>query len=474
MNPEKRSVLLIEDSASLATVYQNYLRSRDCDVTHVDTGAAAMELLRSVAPNVVLLDLNLPDMTGMEILEHINRERISTATVVITAHGSVEIAVRAMQLGAADFLTKPFDANRLAVTLENVLRRRRLESIVHDYEKSFSGEGFHGFIGASLPMQTIYRMIESAASSKATVFVTGESGTGKEVCAEAIHLEGDRRDRPFVPVNCAAIPKDLMESEIFGHVRGAFTGAAAKRDGAAARADGGTLFLDEICEMSVDLQSKLLRFIQTGTFNRVGDDELRSVDVRFVCATNRNPLDEVRAGRFREDLYYRINVIPLTLPPLRDRGDDVIIIARELLAAFNREENKRFECFSENAERALRDHTWPGNVRELQNVLRNAVVLNNGREISEAMLPFTHAGDAGEDDAQRGEDGRTSVGSAGNSVPERTAGLVRPLWFEEQTLIERAIQLCSGNIPKAAAMLEISASTIYRKRQDWHKRPGKA
>jgi DNA-binding NtrC family response regulator len=313
-----------------------------------------------------------------------------------------------------------------------------------------------------MAMQAVYRIIESAAPSKATVFITGESGTGKEVCAEAIHQCSPRREQPFIALNCAAIPHDLMESEIFGHVKGSFTGAQGDRKGAASLADGGTLFLDEICEMDLDLQSKLLRFIQTGTLQRVGSGKLETVDVRFICATNRDPLLEVKAGRFREDLYYRLHVIPLYLPPLRERGEDILLLARSLLQNYAKEENKRFRDFDAAAARVLLDYPWPGNVRELQNVVRNIVVLNDKELVSPDILPPPLNGVRA-----------LAVATTAAQQPAATAttpavgGPIRPLWLVEKEVIEQAIASCDGNIPKAAALLEISPSTIYRKKQGW-------
>ena len=330
MNKVAANVLLVEDSMSLATVYMQYLTKQPCNITHVMSGQEALDLIDKQTPNAVLLDLELPDMNGREILAHIQEQAIPTAVIIITSHGSVDIAVEVMRAGAVDFIEKPCTAERINVTLENALRRQNLEEFVELHRR----DHYHGFVGASLPMQTVYHIIDSAATSKATVFITGESGTGKEVCAQAVHDASPRHDKPFVALNCAAIPRDLMESEIFGHARGAFTGAVSAREGAAAKAHGGSLFLDEICEMDMDLQSKLLRFIQTSTFQKVGSNTLQSVDIRFVCATNRDPMEEVRAGRFREDLYYRLHVIPIDLPPLRQREDDVILIAYHLLETF--------------------------------------------------------------------------------------------------------------------------------------------
>ncbi len=455
-------VLLVEDSPSLAVVYKEYLREQDYQVVHVDTGKAALEAIDTDIPDAILLDLQLPDMNGMDILGEVKTRALPTAVIVITAHGSVDVAVEVMQAGAFDFVEKPFTADRLIVTLENALKRQDLEEIVDLYRR----DHFHEFVGASLPMQSVYQIISSAAASKATVFVTGESGTGKEVCAHAIHQESPRRDKPFVALNCAAIPRDLMESEIFGHTKGAFTGAVTAREGAAARADGGTLFLDEICEMDMDLQSKLLRFIQTSSFQKVGSNKLQSVDVRFVCATNRDPMEEVKAGRFREDLYYRLHVIPVELPPLRQREDDVILIARYLLKTYTHEENKRFERFTPETESILRTFDWPGNVRQLQNVIRNIVVLNDQDVVTPSMLPpplseisTSMTAVASRTESLTGENPLTP-GSADSIT-------IQPLWKIEKQVIEHTIEYCDGNIPKAAALLEISPSTIYRKRQQW-------
>ncbi|NBB82637.1 MAG: response regulator, partial [Alphaproteobacteria bacterium] len=374
-------ILLVEDTPSLARIYVEYLKKPGFAVETADTGAAALAVIDARMPRVVLLDLQLPDMNGMDILRRIREQELPVAVIVITAHGSVNVAVEAMRAGAYDFLVKPFTAERLVVTVRNTLERTRLERIVETYRDDLARDRFHGFIGASLGMQAVYRIIDSAASSKATVFITGESGTGKEVCAEAIHRSSPRSGGPFVALNCGAIPGELMESEMFGHVKGAFTGAVADREGAATRADGGTLFLDEICELPLDLQTKLLRFIQTGTVQKVGGTTPERVDIRIVCATNRDPLREVEAGRFREDLYYRLHVIPVHVPPLRERGADVLQIAEHFLTDYAAEEGRRFERFADDASARLAAYHWPGNVRQLQNVVRNIVVLHDGVEV---------------------------------------------------------------------------------------------
>jgi len=466
--PSRHRVLLVEDTTSLARVYTEYLRKEPYEVAQVETGAAALAEIEARMPDAILLDLALPDMNGLEILKRVRSQQLPVAVVVITAHGSIATAVEAMRAGAYDFLVKPFSADRLVVTLRNAVERQRLARMVESLKEDFGRDQYFGFIGSSLPMQGVYRIVDSAAGSKATIFITGESGTGKEVCAQAIHQRSPRGREPFVALNCAAIPHDLMESEIFGHVKGAFTGAVAEREGAAARANGGTLFLDEICEMDLDLQSKLLRFVQTGSFVKVGGRATEKVDVRFICASNKDPLKEVEAGRFREDLYYRLHVIPIHLPPLRERDEDVLVIARHFLAAFAKEEGKRFERFAPEVEALLRGYHWPGNVRQLQNVLRNVIVLNDGETVTLDMLPPPL--DRVEASPRPGLAGAAAQGPApkqASPAGDGTPDGIRPLWQVERDTIEEAIRLCQGNIPKAATHLGISASTIYRKRMSW-------
>ncbi|KAA0580349.1 sigma-54-dependent Fis family transcriptional regulator [Azospirillum sp. B21] len=467
MPPGSIPVLLIEDTPSLARVYAEYLKKESHTVISVETGADALAQLNDGAPKVVLLDLQLPDMNGMEVLKRIDTQALPCAVIVITAHGSVKAAVEAMRYGAYDFLVKPFSADRLVVTVRNAMERLRLAQLVDTFEKDLNRARYHGFIGSSLAMQAVYRIVDSAASSRATVFITGESGTGKEVCAEAIHRQSQRAARPFIAINCGAIPKDLMESEIFGHVKGSFTGAVSDREGAAARADGGTLFLDEICELAPDLQTKLLRFIQTGTFTPVGGSKLEKVDLRIVCATNRDPLREVEEGRFREDLYYRLHVIPIHLPPLREREDDVLEIARHYLAEFAKEEKKGFTSFSPEAQQALRHYHWPGNVRQLQNVVRIVAVLHDGDTVTPEMLPPPLG--APQPLVPAAVPALAAAGAAPAPRPHvpPSPDSIKPLWEVEKDAIEDAIAACEGNIPRAAALLQISASTIYRKRLAW-------
>ena len=379
--------------------------------------------------------------------------------IATSTSGSLTTAVAAMKSGAADFLAKPIGAKTLM---------ERLEAAVSGWQTEFPAPpapaatrepaaDFAGFIGTSPAMRAVYEQIRRMAPSRAPVFITGESGTGKELAAEALHAFAGADGRPFVAINCSAIPKDLMESEIFGHVRGAFTGAADNRAGAAELADGGTLFFDEIAEMDLGLQAKLLRFLQTGSFRRVGDGEVRRVNVRIVSATNRNPFAEIEAGNFRADLFYRLHVLPIHLPPLRERREDILPLAEAFLVRFAAEEGRAFSGFDASAEAALRAHAWPGNVRQLANVVRRAVVLDDGATVSTAMLPESITDTAAS----------TPVQASGLSPQEPAPVAVLPFRLQEQAIIETALAAFDGNIARAAAALEISPSTIYRKRQSW-------
>jgi len=458
----KPPVLLVEDTAPLAQLYLEYMKREPVQARCAETLAAAKEALVALKPAAVLLDLELPDGNGLELVEAARAAALDPAFIVITAHGSINAAVEAMRAGAEDFLVKPFTAERLVTTLRNALERRRLKRIVETLGSGIGSTAFEGFIGADLAMQAVYRVIDLAAKSRSTVFITGESGTGKEVCAEAVHRRSPRREGAFVALNCGAVPKELMESEIFGHVKGAFTGATSDRDGAALRADGGTLFLDEVCEMDPALQVKLLRFVQTGSVQAVGSDKSRKVDVRIICATNRDPLAEVEAGRFREDLYYRLHVIPIQLPPLRERGGDVLLLARHFLADFSEEEGRRFKGFTPEAEARLCALPWPGNVRQLQNVIREIVVLHDEELVGEAMLPPEPLG-------ERPPEAPRGVTPPAPAAPPPAAEIV-PLAQLERQAIERALEICGGNMTEAAARLGINVSTIYRKRQGWASR----
>jgi len=487
-------VLIVEDTPTQAEVARALLRDLGHEIRVAETGAAAVAEALAWRPDAILMDIELPDFSGFEAMRRLRAEGLETAIIVVTAHGSVNHAVEAMREGAVDFILKPFAKARLTVTLQNALEKRALVTELAEVRAQLSRDRFFGFIGASAAMQAVYRTIESVAASRANVFITGESGTGKELAAEAVHKASPRAAKPFVALNCGAIPRDLLESEIFGHVKGAFTGATDTRLGAARIADGGTLFLDEIGEMPLDMQVKLLRFVQTGAFQPVGASKAERVDVRLVSATNRDPWAEVEAGRFREDLYYRLYVVPLEMPPLRDRGADILLIARHFLASFAREERKAFRGFAPEAERALMAYPWPGNVRQLQNVIRNIVVLQDGARVERAMLPpmLLRLG-AARGPVERPVFEAPAPVAPAPVTPGPNAGPTRepapaalpplspepihvlepaPPSFEPLAVVERryivaALDHTAQDVPRAAALLGINPSTIYRKLQAW-------
>ena len=392
--------------------------------------------------------------------------RHGAALIVTSDSGSLSTAVAAVKAGAADFLPKPVGARVLIERLNAAVAGWQPQAAARapaavataaaaPAAATGAGGDFAGFVGRAPAMLAIYDTIRRMAPSQAPVFVTGESGTGKELAAEAIHAHAGAGERPFVAINCSAIPRELMESEIFGHVRGAFTGASEHRAGAAELADGGTLFLDEIAEMDLGLQAKLLRFVQSGTLQRVGGTEQKRVNVRIVSATNRDPLTEVAAGRFRADLFYRLHVLPIHLPPLRERSADIPRLAAHFLARYGAEEGRGPVALDPATLAALTAHDWPGNVRELANAIRRMVVL--GGSDGFGLLP-----------------GPATVAEGGASPQPAPAGGLEPYWRQERRIIETAVSACGGNIARAAAALELSPSTLYRKRLSWAERPAGA
>jgi two-component system repressor protein LuxO len=512
--PAPVRILIVEDTPTQAELARAMLGGLGHEIRLAETAGAAFGIAQSWAPNAILLDLELPDYSGIDLMRQLRSAGIDAAVIVITANGSINVAVEAMREGAVDFIVKPFSKARLAVTLSNSLEKRALAAQLRNARARLERDRFFGFIGASAAMQAVYRTIEAVASSKASVFLTGESGTGKELAADAVHRASPRRSRRFVALNCGAIPRDLLESEVFGHVKGAFTGAVSDRPGAAMLADGGTLFLDEIGEMPLDMQVKLLRFVQTGTFQPVGSSHVERVDVRFVCATNRDPLVEVQAGRFREDLFYRLYVVPIELPPLRARGDDVKLIARHFLERYSREEGRHFALgvadspsraisdgefarepghefsgFSPQAEQLLMAYAWPGNVRQLQNVVRNIVVLHDGEQVETSMLPSPllaghgaagaitpnpeHATLARREPLGREPYGRVDVSPQAEPAGKEPAGMeILPLAVMEKRMILAALRHTGQDVPQAAALLQVNPSTIYRKLHSWRNDPG--
>jgi DNA-binding NtrC family response regulator len=460
-------LLLVEDTQSLQVLYRSVLVRAGHEVASATTASDALRLFAQSEINIVLLDLVLPDRDGLSLMKDMLDLRPDTAVIVMTAHGSVGRAVEAMRAGAHEFLVKPFDEARLLSAVANVpgspvasapRRAARAQTASPDAPDSLTGSGF---IGSSEVMERLHQKISSVARSMATVFITGESGTGKELCALAVHAASPRATGPFIALNCGAIPQDLLESEVFGHMKGSFTGAISDKPGAAAAADGGTLFLDEICEMAPALQTKLLRFLQTSTVVPVGATRPRKVNVRIICATNRDPLDAVRRGEFREDLYYRLFVVPLHMPPLRDRGEDVLEIAETALARFAREEGKPFDGLDAPVKALFRALPWPGNVRQVLNVIRNIVVLNEGGLVTLDMLPDT---------LDRQIDPAPPRGIAPLPAPSALSldDLIgRPLAEIERSVIEATLARHGGSVPRAARVLELSPSTLYRKIEGW-------
>ncbi|MEM9044619.1 MAG: sigma-54 dependent transcriptional regulator [Pseudomonadota bacterium] len=463
-------VLLVEDTQSLSMIYAHALETGGYAVRNAYTAQEARHAYRDGSYRLILLDLMLPDGDGIDLLREFRQRDPEARVIVVSAHGSINRAVEAMREGAYDFLVKPIDDRKLMSAVKNAAEAIEPPTTEPDtvMEPTGAGLAFEGFIGSSRMMQDVYKMVHNIGRSTATVFITGESGTGKEVCANAIHNLSPRKSRNFVPLNCAAIPRDLLESEVFGHVRGAFTGAVQDKQGAAMVADGGTLFLDEICEMDLSLQTKLLRFLQTSMIQPLGSTMPAKVDVRIICATNRDPAEEVRAGRFREDLFYRLHVLPVHLPPLNERGDDLIEIAERMLPVFSAEEGKRFARLTDAAKGRLRAMRWPGNVRQLQNVLRKIVVLHDGQDVTAEMIPL---------------EAETTFASPAPPSPEISNGVdVKPLLGTEDVVdslvgvslsemerrfIEATIAHCDGSITRAARMLNVSPSTLYRKRESW-------
>tara|TARA_R110002153_G_scaffold249448_1_gene405752 strand:+ start:5820 stop:7238 length:1419 start_codon:yes stop_codon:yes gene_type:complete len=461
----KNLVYIVEDSLSSGALYSSQLESIGYETRHFVDGYSALVAIKEKMPSVIIQDVCLPDISGLEVLQFVNKQEAPARVIIITSNSSIEVAVDAMRLGGFDFIEKPFTRERMLTSVSDAIKQLKLESSPKAVEKSPEPTDKSDFIGESLAMQTVFRLLDSASRSKASVFVTGESGTGKEVCAQHLHQSSGRRNGPLVAINCAAIPKDLFESEFFGHVKGSFSGALADRKGSVEVANGGTLFLDEMCEMDLNLQGKLLRFLQTGTFSRVGSSEVLQSDVRVICATNRNPAAEVGEGRFREDLYYRLNVIPVQLPALRERGSDILLLANAILEDKNRANKKDFKQFSSEAQNLFMQYDWPGNIRELQNVIENMVVIHSGETITVDMLPASFGKSNYGEVAPAQKKQVPPIGKI-VSIQNQTQEII-PMWLVEKNAIEHAIEICNGNIPLAAAHLGVSASTIYRKMKNW-------
>ena len=380
------SVLVVDDDPDISDILQDRLESLALRVSKAATARKAFELLSKDYPDVMLLDIEIPDQNGMEVLRQIRRQEINTAVVMITAYATVDRAVEAMKEGAYDFITKPFNADQIALTVEKALERQRLKREVAYLAKEL-GERYRLVAGNSTAMQQAMEMAKKAADSRATVLLLGESGTGKELFARAIHQWSDRANNPFTAINCVGLSKELMESELFGHEKGAFTGAIQLKKGKIELTDDGSIFFDEIGDISLELQTKLLRFLQEREFVRVGGTQTIEVDVRIIAATNRDLERAVQEGCFREDLFHRLNVVAISLPPLRERKEDLPSLARFFLERYSKEAKKRFTKIAPDAEKAMVGYHWPGNVRELANVIERAVVLGEGPMLTLRDLP---------------------------------------------------------------------------------------
>jgi DNA-binding NtrC family response regulator len=394
-------VLIVDDDPASRRLVEVRLRPLGCEVATAGNGEQGLAALRKDLPDLMLLDLQMPKMGGIEVLRAMRKEGIDVPTIVITAHGSIETAVEAMKEGAYDFITKPVDGAHFDIVVRKALERQGLKRGLELLTEE-TGNRYQLIVGRSRKMIEAVETARKAAASSATVLLLGESGTGKEVFARAIHNWSDRRPQPFIAINCVGLSKELLESELFGHERGAFTGADQLKKGKIELANGGTVFLDEIGDISAELQSKLLRFLQEREFDRVGGRGPIRVDVRIVAATNRDLEAAVKEGKFREDLYHRLNVIPIVLPPLRERIEDIAALCQHFLTRYAAEAKKHFAAIHEKASEKLAAYGWPGNVRELSNVIERAVVLGSGPEIGLADLPGRIAAAAALPRAPRG------------------------------------------------------------------------
>ena len=435
-------VLVVDDDAASRRLLDVRLRALDCRVVMAADGREALEAISRHAPDLILLDLQMPRMDGMEVLRALRKEGIDIPTIVITAHGSIDTAVEAMKEGANDFITKPLDAKHFDIVVRKALEReglkRSLELLTEETDSRH-----RLIIGQSKKMAEAIEITRKAAASNSTVLLLGESGTGKEVFARAIHNLSDRKDQPFVAINCVGLSKELLESELFGHEKGAFTGADQLKKGKMELANGGTVFLDEIGDVSPELQTKLLRFLQEREFDRVGGRGPIRVNVRIVAATNRELENAVAEGRFREDLYHRLNVIPITLPPLRERTEDIPALAQHFMRRCAMESKKQFLEITSEAMTKLSAYQWPGNVRELANTIERAVVLGRGPEISVKDLPSRLIG----------TDSRVKPEARSYRAAMETA---------RRELVSQALQQSNGNRAAAAKALGLHEKYFLR------------
>lgn len=447
MTEEWGAILVVDDDVDMRELAYDMLKDRGHQVTIAGSGEEALKQLAEEDYAVVLTDLRMKGMQGLELLTRIKHDYPDINVILMTAFGSVETAVEAMKHGASDYLTKPVKKDELIRVVERVIREAALRREVNRLRKEVHKEySFHQILGKSKAIQAVFDLIRRVADSPTNLLITGESGTGKELVAKAIHYNSSRKEAPFIPVNCAAIPEQLLESELFGHMRGAFTDAKTDKRGLFEEAQKGTLFLDEISELPLMLQAKLLRAIQEKEIRRVGATKPISVDVRIMAATNLNLVEEVQNKRFREDLYYRLNVIELRLPPLRERREDIPLLVEAFLRKCGEGSGKTVKGVSEAALAMLIDYTWPGNVRELENVIERAVTLSRNDRISPDDLPPAVQGARGD-----------------RRVLDEAAEKSLPLHEIEKEYIKKILEKTGGNKYQAAHALGIDRKTLYRK-----------
>jgi nitrogen regulation protein NR(I) len=456
-------VLIVDDEVNIRKVLAAMLKREGYEVTTAGDGEQALAAMQRAAIDVVVTDLVMPRLGGLELLKRLSADYPDVPVIFITAHGTVDSAVAALKAGAFDYITKPFDQAELKKVIAKAAR-------AHDLERgNLHGTGTEGdrppLVGQSAAMKAVYDVVSKVADSPSTVLVTGESGTGKELVAQALHRGSSRRDKPLIKVNCAAIPKDLVESELFGYEKGAFTGAVGSKPGRFELADGGTLFLDEIGEVPVEMQVKLLRALQESEFERVGGIKTIQVDVRLIAATNRDLKALIADGRFREDLYYRLAVVPIVLPPLRDRREDIPLLVRHFIEKYDRRLGKSVAGIEEEALQLLLDYSWPGNIRELENLMERSVLFADGPIILASSLPDSlreRPGAPATPIAAVGPIGAIAAPS-GASMKE----IVRQAQAElERELIARALEETGGNVTRAAKRLQISRKSLQVKMKE--------
>lgn len=443
-------ILIVDDEAGVRSSLAGVLRDEGYQVDTVDSGEACLDQVRRKAYDVLLLDIWLPGLDGLDTLEQLRARGLEAEVIMISGHGNIENAVRATKLGAFDFIEKPLSLEKTVLVVRNAIRQHQLEA----ENRALRARVDRRFviIGGSSVIGRLREQIAMAAPTNGRVLISGENGTGKELVARHIHLLSQRQEKPFIEVNCAAIPEELIESELFGHTRGAFTGAVADRRGKFELAHSGTLFLDEIGDMSLKTQAKVLRALQEQVIEPVGGQHSVRVDVRIIAATNKDLLDEIRGGRFREDLFFRLNVIPIHVPPLRERGDDVVLLARHFVTEIAREYGRRLKQLTPEAEGVLRAFRWPGNVRELRNVIERVMIMVPGEQISGADLAFL---------------GVTSPSHLRGVVAPAMSETLLPLYSArddwEREYIRAALAACDGNISRTADVLGVERSNLYRK-----------